>query len=108
MCKTKKNSYSIPTTSTPNHYAQRIGAMSVRLLNFHTTEKSPPVGKYCLCFHNDGKSVDASKCVKSRIMNKLIYCFILIDTFEQLCVALKGVLQSPRLKYHVKTVVIDQ
>ena len=31
-----------------------------------------------------------------------------IDTFEQQCVVLKGMLQSPRLKDRVKTIGIDQ
>ena len=30
-----------------------------------------------------------------------------IDTFEQKCVVLKGMLQSLRLKYHVQTIFID-
>ena len=30
-----------------------------------------------------------------------------IDTFEQQCVVLKGIFQSPRLKYHVQTIGID-
>ena len=33
---------------------------------------------------------------------------ISIDTFEPKCVVLKGMLQSPHLKYHVKTIGIDQ
>ena len=33
---------------------------------------------------------------------------ISIDTFEQQCVFLKFMLQSPRLKYHVNTIGIDQ
>ena len=37
--------YSIPTTSTTNHHAQRIAAISTNLLNLHTTTKLPPVGK---------------------------------------------------------------
>ena len=31
-----------------------------------------------------------------------------IDTFEQQCVLLKGMLQSPRLKYHMNTIGIYQ
>ena len=31
-----------------------------------------------------------------------------IDTFEQYCVVLKYMLQSPRLKDHVQTIDIDQ
>ena len=34
--------------------------------------------------------------------------FSQIDTFKQQCVVLKGMLQSPLLKYHVQTIGIDQ
>ena len=38
----------------------------------------------------------------------MIDSVITIDTFEQQCVVLKGMLQSARLKDHVHTFVIDQ
>ena len=60
-----------------------------------------------MCFHNDGNSSQTSKCIKSRIMDKVIGCVLLIDTFDQPCVVLKGMLQSPRIKYHLKTMGID-
>ena len=45
-CETpRKQNYSIPTTSTPKHHAQSIGAMPVRPFNLHTTVKLPPLGK---------------------------------------------------------------
>ena len=59
---------SIPTSSTPNHHAQRIYATSVILLNLHKTMILPPVGKYIYVFQIDGKSAQAAKGVKSRIM----------------------------------------
>ena len=61
-----------------------------------------------MCFHIDGKYAQTLKCVKSRIMTKVIDCVISIDNFEQQCVVLKGVLQSPRIKDHVKTIGVDQ
>ena len=61
-----------------------------------------------MCFHNDGKTAQATKCIKSRIIIKVIYSVLFIDTLEQYCVVLKAMLQSPRLKYHVKTIGIDQ
>ena len=61
-----------------------------------------------MCFHIDGKYAHAEKCVKYRIMTKVIDCVLSIDTFEQKCVRLKGMLQSPRIKYHVRTIGIDQ
>ena len=40
-------------------------------------------------------------------MTKVIDYVISIDTFKQQCVVLKGMLQLPRLKYHMKTIGID-
>ena len=59
-------------------------------------------------FQNYGKTSQAAKCIKSRIMDKVIYSVLLVNTFEQQCVVLKGMLQSPCLKDHVKTIGIDQ
>ena len=61
-----------------------------------------------MCFHIDGKSAQTAKCVKSRIISKLIDCVLSMDTFEQQFFVLKGMLQSPRLKYHMNTIVVDQ
>ena len=61
-----------------------------------------------MCFQNDGKTAQAARCIISRIMTKVIDYVLSIDTFEQQCVVLKGMLQSPRLKYHVQTIGIDQ
>ena len=77
------------------------------LLNLNTPTNLPPVGKG-IVFQNDGKSAQAAKCVKYRINNKVIYCVLLIDTFEKQCVVLKGILQSPRLKYNMNTIGIYQ
>ena len=106
--KPRKLNYSIPSTSTPNWHSKRISAMSVCSFNLNTTTKSPPVLKEYMCFHIDGKSSQASNRVKSRIMNEVIDCVISIDTFEQQCVMFKGMLQSPRIKYHMKTIGIYQ
>ena len=61
-----------------------------------------------MCFLKEGKSDQAARCIKSRIMTKVIDYVLSIDTFEQQCVVLKGMLQSPRLKDHVQTIGIDQ
>ena len=60
-----------------------------------------------MCFLKEGKSDQAARCVKSRIMTKVIDYVLSIDTFEQKCVVLKGVLQSPQVKDHVQTIGID-
>ena len=41
-------------------------------------------------------------------MTKLIDSVIYANTFEQKCVVIKGMLQSPHIKHHVKTISIDQ
>ena len=41
-------------------------------------------------------------------MTKVVDFFLLIDTFEQKCIVIKGMLQSLGLKYHVKTIGIGQ
>ena len=66
------------------------------------------MGKEYICFQNGGKTAQAARCIKSRIMTKVIDYVITIDTFEKQCVVLKGMLQSPHLKYNVHTIVIDQ
>ena len=78
------------------------------LLNLNTPTKLPTVGKEYMCFNIDGKSAQEAKCVKLRITIKVIDCVILIDTFEQQCVLIKGMLKSQSLKYHMKTIGIDQ
>ena len=75
--------YNIPTTSTPNYHAQRIGAVSVCLFNLHKTVKLPPVDKEHIYFRIDDKSAQSTKCVKYRIITKLVYFVISIDTFEK-------------------------
>ena len=61
-----------------------------------------------MCFQIDGKSSKKAKCVKSRIMTKVIDFVLLIDTFKQNCVVFKGTIQLPCLKDHTKTIGIDQ
>ena len=41
-------------------------------------------------------------------MNKAIDSIFYIDTFEQHCVVIKGMLKSTRLEYHMKNIGIDQ
>ena len=52
------------------------------------------------------KSDQAARCIKSRIVTKVIDSVLSIDTFEQQCAVIKSMLQSPRLKYHVHTIGI--
>ena len=93
--------------STPNHHSKRIASIPSSRLNFNTPTVLPPVGEEYMCFMKEGKSDQAARCIKSRIITKVIVSVLSIDTFEQQCVVLKGMLQSPRLKYHVQTIGID-
>ena len=61
-----------------------------------------------MCFQKDGKTAQVARCIKSRITNNLIDYVLSIDTFEQQYVMLKGMLQSPRLKYRIHTIGTDQ
>ena len=59
-----------------------------------------------MCFLKEGKYDQAARCIESRIMTKEIYYALSIYTFEQQCVMLKVMLQSPLLKDHVQTIGI--
>ena len=79
----------------------------MNLLSLQKTTILPPVGKEYMCFQNDGKIAQAVNCIKSIIITKVVGYVLSIGTFEKQCVVLKGMLQSPRLKYHVNTIGID-
>ena len=91
----------ITTISTPNHHSQRISSTSSSTLTSNTPTILPPFGKEYMCFMKEGKSDQAARCIKSRIMTELIYSVLSIDSFEQKCVVIKVMLQSPRLKDRV-------
>ena len=50
----------------------------------------------------------AAWCVKLWILNKFIDYILYIDTFEQHFFVIKGMLQSPRIEDHMKTIGIEQ
>ena len=54
-----------------------------------------------------GKSDQAARCIKSRIITNVINYVLSIDTFEQKCVMFKVMFKSPRTKDHVQTIGID-
>ena len=104
----KKKNYRIPTTSAPNHHVQQIAYTPGSILNLHTRTILPRVGKEYMCFQKDGKTAQSARCIKSRIINKVIDYVLYIDKFEQQYVVTKGTLQSPRLKDLVQTIGVDQ
>ena len=87
---------------------QLNATLPIAPVELQTTNKLPPAGKEYLCFHINGRSSHAAQCVKSRIMNKAIRYILSIDTFEQKCVMIKGMLQSSRLEDHTNTIGIEQ
>ena len=107
LVRKQENNCIIPTISTHNHHTQRISTTYSSILNLNTTMILPKIGKEYMCFQREGKTDQAARCIKSRIIIKVIYYILLIDTFEQQYVVLIGMFQSPRLKYHVHTIGID-
>ena len=100
--------YSVQATSTNNHLTLLDATLRIAPVELCTTTKLPPTGKEYLCFQINIKSYHAAQCVKSRILNKAIDYILSIDTFEQQCVVIKCMLQSPRLQDHMKTIGIYQ
>ena len=45
-----------------------------------------------MCFHNDGETTEVAKCIKSRIITKVIDYVLPIDKFEHQCVVIEGML----------------
>ena len=68
----QKINYSIPTISTPNHHKQRIATTSSSILNLNTPTILLTVSEEYICFQKDGKTSQAARCIKSRIMTKVI------------------------------------
>ena len=105
-CETQKTKFNISTISTPNHYSRRISSTSSSISTSNIPTLLPLVGKEYMCFMKEDKSDQAARCIKSRTMTKVIDSVLSIDTFEQQCVVLKGMLKSLRLKYHLQTIGI--
>ena len=100
----QKQNYSVQATSTPPHLTPLNTTLPIAPVELHRTNKLHLVGKEYLCFQINGKYPHAAQCDKSRILNKAIGYILSIDTFEQQCVVIKFMLQSPRLEYHMKTI----
>ena len=56
----------------------------------------------------DGKTAHSIQCSKSCAFTKVIDLILGIESFEQQCVILKGMLHSYQLKEHMVTIGIDQ
>ena len=56
-------------------------------------------------FQNDGKTFQATKCIKSRIITKMIDSVFSIDAFEKQCVALKDLVQPETSTFSTRTLI---
>ena len=108
MCNTTKAKLQCSAISTTNRLTSLNATLSMAPVELHRTKQLPPSCKKCVCFQINGRSSHAAQCVKSRMMNKVIDSILSVDTFEQKCVLIKGMLQSPCLGDHMKTIGIDQ
>ena len=77
----RKENYSIPTTSTPNHHTQLCATTPASILNLHVPTILPPVGKEYMCFQKDVITAQSSRCIDSSIITNVVYSVISIDTF---------------------------
>ena len=103
-----KQNYSVHVISTNTHLTPLDDTIPVVSVELHTTNELPLAGKEYLCFQIYRRSSHATQCVKSMIVNKAIDYIFSIDTFEQQCVVIKDMLQSPRIEDYMNTIGIDQ
>ena len=108
LVRQQEKNYTITTISTPNHHKQHIATTSSSILNLNAPTILFPVDKEYMCFQKDGKNAQSARCIKSRIMTKVIDSVISIHTFEQQFFVIRGILQLPLLKDHVQNIGIDQ
>ena len=104
----QKQNYIVQASSTPPCLTPINTTLLIAHVELQKTKQLPPAGKEYFCFHINGRYYHAAQCVKSRIMNRFIYYILYIDTFEKQSVVVKGVIQSTRLGYHIKTIGIYQ
>ena len=102
MCNTMQKNYSVNSTSTTNSLTPLNTTLPIEHIELQGTKTLSPAGKEYLCFQINRRSPHATKCFKSRILNKVIDYILSIDTFEQRRVVIKGMLQLPRLEDHMK------
>ena len=72
-CETpEKQNFNTSTISTPNHHSQRIASTLSSRLNSNTPMILSPADEEYMCIQKDGKTEHAVRCIKSRIMTKVI------------------------------------
>ena len=53
------------------------------------------------------ETAHAAQCSNSCVLTKVIYFILDVESFEQHCVILKGLLQLDQIKQHMVTIGID-
>ena len=107
MCNTMGKKNCVQVTSTTTLLTTLNTTLPIAPVDLHKTKQLPPASKQYFCFQINGISYHAAQCAKSRIMKKAIDYILSIDTFEQKCVVIKVMLQSPRIEDHMKNIGID-
>ena len=79
----QKQNISVQATSTPPSLTPLITTLTLLRVELPKTTHLPSLGKKYLCFQVDNRSPHADQCVKSRVLNKVIYSILSINTFEQ-------------------------
>ena len=105
---TQKHNISFQATYTSPCLTPLINNLPLAPVELPKTTYLPPVGKEYLCFQVNSKSPHSDQCVKSRVLKKVIYSILSIDTFEPQCVVIKCMLQSSHPEDHMKTIGIEQ
>ena len=90
----RKQNISVQATSKPPCLTPLITTLPLLHVELPKTTHLPPLVKEYLCFQVDNKSPHAAQCVKSRVLNRVIYSILYMNTLEQQCVVMKCMLQS--------------
>ena len=77
----RKHNISVHSTYTPPRLKPLITTLPLAPVELPKTTELPPVAKEYLCFRVNSKSPHAAQCVKSRVLNKVIYSILSINTF---------------------------
>ena len=104
----QKQNYSAYATSTTTNLTTLKITLSFEPVELRKTKKLPLAGKEYFYFQINRRSYHSAQCDKSWIMNKANVYILSIDIFEQQFVVIKGMLQSLRLEYHMKTIGIER
>ena len=104
---TRENNHSITATSDQ----VLLGSQSLKFQENKThrpDQRLPTPRKEYLCLQIDCKSACESECDKSRVLTKVIESIIEIGSFDHMCVIIKELFHSEKLKQHIVKIVLYQ